>query len=262
MFKAATPCARFCILISLAAAGCGIRIPHVEKATVPPESLAKANTVAREGDIAMARGETYAALIKYLDAAKLNPNSEVIFNKVAITYTKLGYYDKAHDAIVRSLALSHGYAFGFNTLGTIQLVEKKPGAAIKSFRRAISLNSDVPFFYLNLGNAYLEKKQDVKAMQAFRQALALDPQVFSRQAGIGVQSASVQFNDSTRNYFLARVYAERGQDELALDFLKKALASGFTDFEKLKKDKEFEKLRNTKAFKELLEEYGVSLSPS
>lgn len=252
-------CLRIIISICLAVTGCAGRLPRIQKTPLSAEAVTKANAVTREGDILMARNETYAALIKYLDAAKSNPYSEVIFNKIAIGYTKLGYYDRARDAVTRCVALNREYAFGYNTLGTIQLVEKRAGASVKSFRRAINLNSSVPFFYLNLGNAYLEKNQSDKAMKAFHQALALDPDVMNRQAGIGVQSASVQFNDSKRNYFLAKVYAERGQDNLALDFLKKALTSGFTDFEKLKRDKEFEKLRKTKEFKDLLDEYGVIL---
>ncbi|HEY3131675.1 MAG TPA: tetratricopeptide repeat protein, partial [Acidobacteriota bacterium] len=169
--------AQYVSIIALCPAmiGCGIRLPQIPKSAVPAELVRQSNSVVRDGDILMARNEPYAALIKYLDGAKANPYNEVIFNKIAIAYAKLGYYDKAREAITRSLGLNQGYAFGFNTLGTIQLVEKKPGAAIKSFRRAISLNSSVAFFYLNLGNAYLEKRQSDKAMKAFHQALALDP---------------------------------------------------------------------------------------
>jgi len=205
----------------------------------------------------MSRGETYAALIKYLEASKLNPNSEIIFNKVAIAYTKLNYYDRATEAAMRSLGLNRKYAFGYNTLGTIQLVQHKARAAIRNFRRAISLNDRVAFFYLNLGNAYLEQKKGDSAMKAFHEALSIDPLVMSRQAGVGVQATSAQFNDAKRDYYLARVFAERGQDDLALELLKRAFANGFTDLERIMKDKEFDRLRGSKEFKELLEEYGL-----
>ncbi|HEY2931987.1 MAG TPA: tetratricopeptide repeat protein [Acidobacteriota bacterium] len=248
----------FAAFFLLANAGCGNRISKVTRVTVAPDQLTRASAIIREADGLMARGETYAALIKYLDAAKLNPNSEIVFNKIAISYTKLNYYDRATEAAIRSLGLNPKYPFGYNTLGTIQLVQHKAGAAIRNFRRAIGLNGKVAFFYLNLGNAYLEQKNSDKAMKAFHEALTIDPDVMNRQAGVGVQAASAQFNDARRNYFMARVFAERGQDLLALELLKRALSGGFTDVERIMKDKEFNRLRGTKEFKDLLEEYGLA----
>ena len=85
-------------------------------------------------------------------------------------------------------------------------------------------------------------------------ALAIDPEVMSRQGGVGVQSTSVSFSGSSHFYMLAQLYAERGQDGMALDFLKKASAAGFTDFDRLRKDRAFEKLQQTEEFLDLLAE--------
>ncbi|MBI4456468.1 MAG: tetratricopeptide repeat protein [Acidobacteria bacterium] len=249
------------IAASLVVSGCAGRLPRIQKFPIPAEELAKANAAVREGDVLLARGDNYAALLKYLEAAKLNPFSEVIYNKLAIAYTKLNYYDRALDAINRSIALNRRYAFGYNTLGTIDLLRRRPASAIKNFQHAINFNPGIAFFHLNLANAHLERNEVDKAMAALRRALTLDPQVMERQGGIGVQSASVQFNDSNRYYFLARVYAEQDEEKLAIDFLRKALSGGFEDFERLKKDKGFDKLRQTQEFKDLLQEYGVMLTP-
>ncbi|MBI3939275.1 MAG: tetratricopeptide repeat protein [Acidobacteria bacterium] len=259
---AMSKCWYFSIIIAtVAAAGCATRIPAIQKLPVAAEDAARAGVVARDGDLLISRGETYAALLKYLDAVKLDPYSEVFHNKLAIAYTKLNYYDRALEAIRRSLGLSGQYPYGYNTLGTIQMLQGKRSAALRSFQRAIHLSPGNAFFYLNLASAHLEKNEGDKAMEALRQALALDPEVLTRQGGIGVQSASVQFSGSNQNYFLARLYAERGQDQRALDFLRKALSAGFTDVEKLWTDREFEKLRETQEFKDLLEEFGITDRP-
>ncbi|MBI2821195.1 MAG: tetratricopeptide repeat protein [Acidobacteria bacterium] len=245
------------ILACTLAAGCGMRLPRIQRMPVPPADVARANALAREGDLLIARGQSYAALLKYLDAAKLNPYNEVVHNKLAIAYTKLNYYDRALDAIYRSIALNQKYSYGYNTLGTIQLVQRRPAPAIKNFQRAIRFSPQVAFFYVNLANAHLQRNDMQKAMSALRQALDLDPEVMTRQGGIGVQSASVQFDGATQNYFLARLYAERGDDKQALELLRKALEDGFGDFDRLKNDKEFERLRATKEFVQLLAEFDV-----
>ena len=119
----------FVILLGPLAAitACGLRLPHIEKAPVAAEEVAKANAAAREGDILLGKGEAYAALLKYLEATKLHPYSDVMYNKLAITYTKLNFYDRALDSVARSLALNREYAYAYNTLGIIRLMQRKTG---------------------------------------------------------------------------------------------------------------------------------------
>ena len=246
----------FVILLGPLAAitACGLRLPHIEKAPVAAEEVAKANAAAREGDILLGKGEAYAALLKYLEATKLHPYSDVMYNKLAITYTKLNFYDRALDSVARSLALNREYAYAYNTLGIIRLMQRKTGASIRSLRKATSLAPGVAFFHLNLASAYMQENDAEKAMNALRKALAIDPEVMSRQGGVGVQSTSVSFSGSGHFYMLAQLYAERGEEKMALDFLKKASSAGFTDFDRLRKDRAFEKLQQTEEFLDLLAE--------
>jgi hypothetical protein len=72
----------FLIFSSLFWIGCG---PKVVRVPVSEEDILRANKVANEGDIAFDRKDFYAALIKYLEAVRINPNSEYLYNRLPFT---------------------------------------------------------------------------------------------------------------------------------------------------------------------------------
>jgi len=51
---------------------------------------------------------------------------------------------------------------------------------------------------------------------------------------------------------VAKLYAKSGRNELALQYLRKALEEGFKEKKQLEKDPEFATLRGTKEFQDLL----------
>ncbi len=55
------------------------------------------------------------------------------------------------------------------------------------------------------------------------------------------------------HYYLAKIYAKQGQQDRALQYMRKALEEGFADRKRLMEDPEFAALRDLPAFKELLE---------
>jgi hypothetical protein len=54
------------------------------------------------------------------------------------------------------------------------------------------------------------------------------------------------------HYYWAKTYAKNGRNELALQYLRKALEEGFKEKKQLETDPEFASLRDTKEFKDLL----------
>src|SRR5262249_21785391 len=136
------------LLVSVLLAGCR---PAVVRTPVPSEKILSANEAAREADIAFARRDFYAALIKYLEATRSNPNSEYIYNKLGITYSQLQYYPEATNAFERAIALNSKYAYPYNNLGSVYFATSDKAKAERCFRKAISLNPDVASFHVNLG---------------------------------------------------------------------------------------------------------------
>ena len=54
------------------------------------------------------------------------------------------------------------------------------------------------------------------------------------------------------HYYLAKMYAKSGRNDMAMQYVRKALEEGFKDKKKLEEDPEFQALRDLPEFKDLL----------
>jgi len=224
--------------------------PKIVRVPVPPENIVRANELANEGDLAFDRKEVYAALIKYLEAAKLNPYSEYLYNRMGIAYSQLKYYSEASQAFRRAMEINPKYPYPYNNLGSVLFAQQYYKRAEKQFKKAIALKANEASFHMNLGSLYLERKKYDKAMAEWRKSLALDPGIFSRRSAASLSSSSGSLKE--RTYFLARLFALTGNVEGTIDNLKLAITNGFTDLEAIAKDREFDPVRNDERFVEFM----------
>ena len=131
--------------------------------------------------------------------------------------------------------------------------EKKYGAAVKQYRKAIALDDSSASFYSNLGAALFSKREFEPAVQAYQQAMQIDPDVFERSSHGGVQAQLPSPDDRAHyDYTVARLYAKMGLPERSLEYLRKAMEEGYKDFKNVYKDSEFAVLRKDKRFTELV----------
>ena len=155
----------------------------------------------------------------------------------------------AHD----QMRLDPKLASAYNNRGVILYEEKKYGAAVKEYRRAIAIDSTSASFFSNLGAALFAKKEFEKAIVAYQHAVQLDPDVFERTSRGGVQAQLPSPQDRARyDYTVAKLYAKMGFFDRSLEYLKKALGEGYKDFKNVYKDSEFAELRKDKRFTELV----------
>jgi tetratricopeptide (TPR) repeat protein len=89
--------------------------------------------------------------------------------------------------------------------------------------------------------------------EAYTKALQLDPEVFEKNNTLGTRMMDRGVADKARYHFeMARLYASTGKNELALQYLRKALEEGFKEKEKVQQAREFTNLRETQEFKDLM----------
>jgi len=225
--------------------GCPEKVVRVQ---VPAENILRATEVSQEGDLAFARRDYYAALIKFLEASRLNPNSHAISNKLGITYSQLKYYSEAGVAFQRAIALDQKFAYAYNNLGTVYFATGDRSRAEKYFKRAISMQDDAASFHINLGTLYFEKGKYQKGMAELRKGLMLDPGVIGRGEGMALSQASSRGSSTEKSYFIARVYASMGDVDRAVENLKQALSAGFTDIDAIRREPDFDKIRQDTKF--------------
>ena len=192
-------------------------------------------------DLYMARKDFREAALSYKRLADQNPQNPVYLNKLGIALHQQAALGAALKYYERASKVDPSYADARNNIGTIWYQRKKYGRAIKAYQRAINIRSDMAVLHSNLAYAYFGDKKYQQAITSFRQALALDPQLFehnSSRSGSILQDRSV--GDRGRFYFLlAKSFAEAGNLERCLIYLRKAKDEGYKYMEQVKKDPSF-----------------------
>jgi len=206
------------------------------------------------------RGDIYMARKMYreaIDAFHEGPaNNAVLQNKVGIAYHQLLQLDKALKAYQAALKLKPNYVEAMNNMGTVYYARKNYRRAINWYSRALKLApEDVKSapVYMNLGTAYFGRKKYEETTKAYEHALKLDPEVFERHGSFGVMLEERTVEERAKYHlYLAKLYAKDGRNELALQYLRKALEEGVKDKKKIDQEPEFAKLRDTPEFKQLM----------
>jgi tetratricopeptide (TPR) repeat protein len=239
------------LIVCLVAPGCRKEV----RINVTDQDMLRANEASQEGDIAFNRKDYYAALIKYLESVRLNPNNEYVYNRLGIAYSQLKYYEQAGAAFTRSIELNPKYPYSYNNLGSVFFAQKNLKKAEKFFRKALAMKGDEASFHMNMGSLHLEKKRHDKAMEEWRKGLALDPNILSKNTSISLIGGSTSTKE--RHYFMARLAASAGDVEVAIENLKKAITDGFDDVDLIRTEPDFDKIRTDKRFVEFFDNISL-----
>jgi tetratricopeptide (TPR) repeat protein len=193
------------------------------------------------GDLYMARKQYREATEQYRLLSAQSPRNAVYLNKLGIALhqqTALGAALKYYERAVKA---NPQYADAENNIGTIWYQRKKYGKAVRAYQKAIKMRDDMPVLYSNLGYAYFSQGKYADSIVAFRTALAKDPQFFERgssRTGSILQDRSVL--DRGRFYFLlAKSFAEAGNLERAVFYLRKSKEEGYAQINEVKNDPAF-----------------------
>jgi len=205
-------------------------------------------------DLLMARKEFREAVVAYRKLTEENPKSAVIYNKLGIALHKEYDLNGALRSYERAVKLDPGYADAQNNIGVIWYDKKKFGRAIRAYQKAIKMRADLAVSYSNLGYAYFADKKYEDSIGAFQQALKLDPTVLDHGAGRNgstVQDRSV--DDRAKFYFLlAKSFAESGNFERSLIYLRKAKDEGYKTMNEVQTDPAFSAMLKLPEMQEVL----------
>jgi len=221
---------------------------------VSAQSAAQKLTPEELADILMARKEYREAAFSYKKLADQNPRNSVYWNKLGIALHQQAELSGALKSYQQAVKVNPRYADAQNNIGTIWYQRKKFGKAVRAYERAIKLRSDMAVLYSNLGYAYFGEKKYELSIASFRHALAIDPQLFehaSSRGGSVLQDRSV--SDRGRFYFLlAKSFAEAGNFDRSLIYLRKAKEEGYASMNELKTDPSFSAMLNLPETQEIL----------
>lgn len=218
----------------------------------PPSDFGMANlTPEMQGDLMMIHQRYLAAISAYERGPR---DSSVVWNKMGIAYQHMYALDFAKLQYEKALSLNPKYPEALNNLGTVYYGEKDYKKAEKYYKKALRLKPACASFYSNLGTAYFAERKYKEGMVAYQRAFSLDPEVFIRESLERIAEVGPIEEQARLNYELARIYAQAGNVQAAIHYLRNAFIDGFDDRKKLMADKDFATLRATPQFTLLLAE--------
>ena len=180
------------------------------------------------GDVLRARRMPEDA-IDYYRAAYLRGGDEATeLNRIGVTLLELHDTAQARDCFKRAVQLKGKSSEAWNNLGAAEYIKGDYPGAIRDYKKAVKLNKKAAVFRANLGTAYFEVKDFESAEKSFISALKLDPEVFDKGGASGIQAHVLSPADRGRFcYEMAKLAAQNGKDAEVLDWLAKAIETGF-----------------------------------
>jgi tetratricopeptide (TPR) repeat protein len=254
----------FLVLCTCLSITCSAQITHADTVQVKPPLLRTIDPPPPDAtavDLEMRADELhgqklYFDAIDYYRAAlakdKGATDQAKVLNKICRTQLVMTRWHDGQKTCQQAIKADRKLPDPYNNLGVALYEERKYGAAIKQYRKAIALDESASF-YSNMGAALFSKKEFNESAKAYQRALELDPDVFERSSRQGVQAQVPRPEDRARyDYTVARLYAKMGFSDRSLEYLRKAMEEGYKDFKNVYKDEEFATLRKDKRFTELM----------
>lgn len=183
------------------------------------------------------------------------PKNAVYWNELGISFHNQIALAAALKCYQKSAKLDSKYADPQNNIGTIWYEHKKYNKAIRAYKRALALRQDFAPFYVNLGYAYFGAKSYEDSISAFRKALSIDPEALDSsrsRSGTVIQDRSLA-SDRARFYFLlAKSFAQAGNVDRCVIYLRKAKDEGYKDLNTVKSDPAFAAVLKDPAIQEII----------
>jgi Tfp pilus assembly protein PilF len=205
------------------------------------------------GDALMIHQRYQAAIEAY---QKASPDSAGVQNKMGIAYQMMFSTEDATRCYKASLKLNPNNVHALNNLGTVYDSIHAFGEAERMYRKALKLTPGSAVLHKNLGTNLLAQHKYEQGWEYYKAALAEDPHIFDNRINPHVENPGTTQDRGAMNYYMARGCARAGENDRAIDYLRKSLNDGFTNRRKIVADSEFSVLRGSPAFQNLLDSQG------
>jgi len=225
-----------------------------EQSAIPPvpDANASATDLEMQGDQLRAE-KRFLDSIDYYKAALAKEPTALLWNKEGMAYLLLQHPELAAKCFDHAIKADRHAPEGYNNRGYIEQMKKKYDKAISYYMKAIKLRATDAVFYFNMGSSYFGKHDYPQAAKAYQQAFAIDPDIFLRVSRTGVMVKTTSPEDrATFSFMVAKMYAQAGDLEHSIEYLRKAMENGYRDINKVYTDREFATLRTDKRFEELM----------
>lgn len=139
-----------------------------------------------EGDAALGRGETPAAIEAFSGAVALRPQSMLPYLKRGDTYRRQGQFDSADRDLSQAQALDSTAPQPLELAGDVRMARGDAAGAVAPYRAYLTLDDRAPRLQYKLGLALYRSGDAAGAGDAARRAVALDPRLAEAHQLLGI----------------------------------------------------------------------------
>jgi tetratricopeptide (TPR) repeat protein len=244
-------CLVVCLLLSICLLA-AVNDQQVAPPPAAPNPNASAQELEEQGDLLRAQ-KRYLDALDFYKAAMAKQPSALLWNKEGMSYLLLQRNAEATKCFERAIKLDKRAAEGYNNRGYMEYRKQNYGKAIHDYQKALSLRPNDAVFHYNMGSAYFAMHNYKRAAQEYQAAYKLDPDIFERVSKTGIMAQSTSPEDRAAfSFMVAKMYAQAGDIDHSLEYLRKAMEEGYKNINKVYTDAEFASLREDKRFTELM----------
>jgi tetratricopeptide (TPR) repeat protein len=198
------------------------------RAHLPDPGTASAERLESAADILRARRFLEDAIDYYGFALGRGGEPVHLMNKMGVTQMELRNMATARVYFQRAVKINKKSSEAWNNLGVIEYLSGHYDRAIGNYKHAIKLDKTSATYHSNMGTVLFEKKDFDRARKEYDTALKLDPEMLQHHGSLGITTRMLSPEDHARFCFeLARLYAQRGDEQAMLHYLTTASESGF-----------------------------------
>jgi len=220
---------------------------------VPPAVQLEAAQHATRADVFVARKLYDDAVIEYKKSVAIDRYNAAIVNRLGVAYHNLRKLRDAEQQYREALRLRPNQLDAMNNLAVVDYLREDYSGSLARYKKALKLKPDSATILRNMGACLFSLQRWDEGMQAYQQALQINPSLFDPQpGGVGASIQMSQQNTARLDFYLAKIFALRGETDVAISYLFKAVESGFDDAKMIQEEQAFKSLANDERFGRVL----------
>jgi tetratricopeptide (TPR) repeat protein len=231
---------------------------------MPAKDITEATLHENRGDSLFARKMYEEAIAEYTRAIGIDRYNASTLNRLGLVYHQSQKFNEAEHYYREALKQNAYFVEVLNNIGTIEYGRRRYDRALAQYKRALNIHPESATILLNMGACLFDMKRYDEATKATQHALEIDPKVLDRASGFGTLIQTSHRTDPTVSFYFAKLYAARGDKDLAISYLNRALDEGFKEFDKIKTEPVFAPLAQVEGFIKIMDritELSISEAP-
>jgi tetratricopeptide (TPR) repeat protein len=220
---------------------------------MPAKDINEATLHENRGDSLFARKMYEEAIAEYTKSLAIDRYNAATLNRLGLVYHQSQRFNEAERYYREALKQNAYFIEVLNNIGTVEYGRRRYDRALAQYKKALNIHPESPTILLNMGACLFDMKRYDEATKVTQRALELDPKVLDRASGFGTLIQTSRRSDPTVSFYFAKLYAARGEKELAISYLNRALDEGFKDFDKIKTEPAFAPIAQQEGFIKIMD---------